>query len=111
MDRLRVVEDNAPYHGGEFNFHVNTTYKIKKLWLPANSPDLNTIENIWYTLKTRLHKQFTNTERRPHSANELWEVMQEEWEAIDQEVFDNLVDSMPECIEAVISAERGHTKW
>jgi hypothetical protein len=41
----------------------------------------------------------------------LFAIAQEEWEEIDQGTIDDLIDSMPYRIQAVIEADRGHTKW
>lgn len=111
IDSLKVVEDNACYHAGALNTAIQSRYGIKKLPLPPNSPDLNPIENAWHILKAKLRKRFTNSDRRPHNAEELWRAMQEEWDTIDQKILDKLLDQMPKRIEAVITAEGGHTKW
>jgi hypothetical protein len=66
---------------------------------------------LWLFLKRRLRKRFSKKERRLHSAHELFAIAQEEWEEIDQGTIDDLIDSMPYRIQAVIEADRGHTKW
>ncbi|RPB00637.1 hypothetical protein L873DRAFT_1736137 [Choiromyces venosus 120613-1] len=50
-------------------------------------------------------------ENQPHTVDQLWMIMQEEWEGIDQFTIDRFVDSMPDHVRAVISADGGHTKW
>jgi len=62
-------------------------------------------------LKRALTKQFSRLERWPHSAGELFEAAKEEWELIPQEILDTWIDRMPERIQAVLDADRGHTKW
>ncbi|RPB01875.1 hypothetical protein L873DRAFT_1558628, partial [Choiromyces venosus 120613-1] len=71
---------------------------------PANSLDLNPIENTWHILKSCLGKHFTS-EHHPHSEDELWEVLSKEWEEIDQSTLDRLIDSMPEWLADVIKAQ------
>ncbi|RPA96938.1 hypothetical protein L873DRAFT_1845066 [Choiromyces venosus 120613-1] len=117
-DRLGL---NAQQYASEINEPFLIPYLLSlnppvhglQLFLPANSPDLNPIENAWHLLKSRLRKRFSHSsaEHQPHTKEELWTAMEEEWEAIEQITLDKLLDSMPNCVEAVISANGGHTKW
>ncbi|RPA98405.1 hypothetical protein L873DRAFT_1808416 [Choiromyces venosus 120613-1] len=70
------------------------------------------MENAWHILKARLCKRFTkNKWERPSSEDELWKVMEEEWDAIDQEVLDKLAEGMPRRVEAIIAVNGNHVKW
>src|SRR6202012_2023770 len=51
---MLVVEDGAPAHRSKVVKLAQTVAGISNLWHPANSPDLNPIENIWDLLKTRI---------------------------------------------------------
>ena len=42
---------------------------------------------------------------------ELWERTAKEWNAIPKEVVQNLIESMPRRVEAVIEAKGGYTKY
>jgi len=66
---------------------------------------------MWHILKLRLGKPFTKGEHRPHSEDQLWEALSEEWEAIDQGTMDRLIDSMLSRLADAIKAEGSHTKW
>ena len=80
---------------------------IQVLLWPAQSPDLNPIEHLWDYLK----HQFQKDETSPCRAYELWDRLVEKWNAIAPEVCQNLIESMPRRIEAVIRTKGGHTKY
>ena len=53
-----------------------------------------------------------HSEGYPYSGMlELWERVETEWEKIPAEVCQNLIESMPRRIEAVLKAKGGHTKY
>ena len=74
---------------------------------PAQSPNLNPIECLWEHLKRQLRKYLES----PNGAWKLWEGTKKEWEKIISEVCQNLIESMPRRVEAVIKAKGGHTKY
>ena len=74
---------------------------------PAQSPDLNPIEHLWVHLKRKLAAY----PEPPKGIIELWERAQVEWDEIGREVCQNLIESMPRRVEAVIEAKGGYTKY
>jgi acid phosphatase class B len=74
---------------------------------PAQSPDLNPIEHLWWYLKKKLDEY----EIPPSSQHQLWERCETEWEKIPKEVCQNLIESMPRRVEAVLRVKGGHTKY
>jgi len=112
IEEIPVLEDNLKVHTAGQNRVITSTYNVQKLPLPANSPDLNPIENAWHILKVRLRKRFTqNISERPTSENELWAIMEEEWDAINQETIDGLIESMVERVDAIVAVNGNHIKW
>ena len=111
VERIHIWSDGAGYHGTQANYQIYNTYGLKLLPAPPSSPDLNVLENAWNTLKSRLWKRFSITERRPHSEDELFEAACEEWEAISQDTINSWIDSMPSRISAVVKGKGWHTKW
>jgi DDE superfamily endonuclease len=72
---------------------------IECLQWPAQSPDLNPIENIWKLLKD-------NVRRRnpfPRTREELSAALAEEWDKLDPAFFVEVVRSMPRRIAEVIA--------
>lgn len=59
-----------------------------------------------------MRKRFTqNRWARPESEDALWKMMEEEWDTIDQEILDRLVDGLPWRVEAIIAVNGNHVKW
>jgi hypothetical protein len=50
---------------------------------------------------------------RPQNANELWATIEEGWEELsqDQNLWENLISSMPRRLNAVVEANGAMTKY
>jgi transposase len=82
-------------------------HAIDLLPWPAQSADLAPIEHLWSHLKKKL-KEYD------HPAGgilELWERVEKEWNKIQSGVVQNLIESMPKRVAAVIKAKGGYTKY
>ncbi len=98
-------QDLAPAH----------TVKSTKSWLndhgvgvldwPANSPDLNPIENLWGIVKRKMRK------KRPKNADELKATVKETWTSMTPHQCHKLITATPHRIEAVIKAKGAPTKY
>jgi len=64
-------------------------------------PDLNPIEHLWYHLKRRSLEGY---ERSPSGMIELWERVEENGTRLDAVVCQNLIESMPRRVNAVLKA-------
>lgn len=104
-NNYRFYQDNDPKH---------TSYRVRT-WLlyncrnviktPAQSPDLNVIENLWLTLKNKVNSAPIS------NRNELKVKITEAWDTISPEYTRKLVESMPRRLQAVIDNEGGPTKY
>jgi transposase len=103
------IQDRSPIHTTnmcrewfEQNLGQNNIY------LPAKSPDMNVIEHIWYLIKRKLSNRgiFRNSE-------ELWVAIRDEWEELrnDNNLMQNLVNSMRNRMQLIIQQEGNHTRY
>jgi transposase len=100
-------QDNDPKHTCKKAKAYFQTQDYRVLQWPAQSPDLNPIEHLWSHLKKKLGEY----EVPPKGIEELWERVQQEWEKIPAEVCQNLIESMPRRVAAVLKAKGGYTKY
>lgn len=109
LDRGSIIfqQDNDSKHTSRLAKEWFAANGINVLEWPAQSPDLNPIENLWRTLKRKLLAY----EEVPAGVLELWERVKIEWKTITQEECLNLILSMPARVNAVLMAKGGHTKY
>ena len=80
---------------------------IKLLPWPAQSADVAPIVHLWNHLRRKL-KEYKHS---PSEVLELWERVKKEWNKIESEVCQRLIESMPRRVAAVIKAKGGYTKY
>jgi transposase len=97
--------DNDPKHTAKLNKKYLQSKCISVLPWPAQSPDLNPIENLWSILGFRLRNRRVTTEES------LIEILQDEWSKLSRGTLENLVDSMPRRCQAVIDSKGFATKY
>jgi Transposase/DDE superfamily endonuclease len=100
-------QDNDPKHTSRRASKWFEDNQVNVMTWPAQSPDLNPIEHLWEHVKRKLK----GYEHPPKGVHEIWDRLVVEWNNIGPEVCQNLVESMPRRIAAVIRAEGGHTKY
>jgi len=98
-------EDNDPKHTSHMCQYLLETLGVIRLAWPAQSPDLNPIENLWAILDQRLKDRVCNSEE------ELFACLQEGWAALPVDILTKLAESMPNRIAAVIATRGGPTKY
>ncbi len=98
-------QDMAPAHTAKGTKSWFNDHGVTVLDWPANSPDLNPIENLWGIVKRKMR------DTRPNNADELKATVKETWASIPPQQCHKLITSMPRRIEAVIKAKGASTKY
>jgi hypothetical protein len=112
---LIFMQDDAPCHKTADVMKFFEEEDIKVMAWPANSPDLNPIENLWHMLKVKFHQRFTEfrctLSKSQGSLEKYGDVLQEVWSELNPTVVSNLIRSMPGRVQAVIEAKGGSTRY
>lgn len=99
-------QDNAPCHTAKRCKEWFDTHGVKVLSWPAQSPDLNPIENLWHQIKLLVTKD------KPTTKVTLIEAIVKAWyRLVTTERLENLVNSMPRRCRAVIHSKGWPTKY
>jgi hypothetical protein len=102
---FHLQQDNAPCHKSAHVRHWMEGHDVNVISWPAQSPDLNPVENMWAELKRRLEcLQIDTMEQLWHKANDIWS-------SIEPEIVTAVVDSMPRRIQEVIQNRGRHTHY
>ena len=104
MSRAIFQQDGARCHTAAVNeewLKENIeNYWAKGVW-PANSPDLSPIENVWAILQDKVNE----IDPPPSTLEALEKILKDAWSKISPEVLENLYNSMPGRIQAVLEAK------
>ncbi|KAF4033805.1 DDE superfamily endonuclease [Phytophthora infestans] len=101
----KFVQDGAPGHRARLVKDYLKEKEVELLPHPAQSPDLNPIENLWALVKQELSK-------RPASGvDDSKEKIQEIWYDIEPKTVQDLYHSMPKRLLQVKDNRGGHTKY
>ena len=99
------MQDNASIHKAHKTIALFRSLGLQLMTWPANSPDLNPIENIWSLLKYRIGLHFPRTRDQVIAAVEL------EWSRLTSSDVARVCQSMRQRCQAVIDAAGGATRW
>jgi transposase len=105
QDEWVFQQDNDPKHTARTVQSYLSNKQVTVLEWPAQSPDLNPIENLWSILERKVQ------ERSPKSEQQLFDLLQAEWQLMTEEKLSSLVESMPRRCQAVIDNKGYATKY
>ena len=95
-------QDNDPKHTSLLAKSWFASNEIEVMDWPAQSPDLNPIDNLWTDVKKAIFKA------KPKNVASLWTVVQTAWTSRPADRCQRLVDSMTRRCGAV-NANKGYT--
>jgi ATP:corrinoid adenosyltransferase len=99
-------QDNVPCHTANRCKEWFNAHGVQVLSWPAQSPDLNPIENLWQQIKVLIARN------KPTSkANLIEEIVKAWYRVITPERLESLVNSMPRRCKAVIASKGWPTKY
>ena len=107
MEDIIFQQDKNPKHTSTKARAWFEDHEYEVMVWPAQSPDLNSIEHLWYILKRKLEEYLEPSKR----VMELWKRIQVEWEKIGPETCQKLIESMPARVQEVIKAKGGYTTY
>lgn len=103
---VQFIQDNASCHKSRIVMNWLRNNGIETLDFPPKSADLNPIENLWHIVQQKmLKKVFTNKKELISAFLKVWH------SEIPIEMCQNLANSMPHRIMAVIKAKGASTKY
>lgn len=98
-------QDNDKKHTAQSVRAFLVKESVTVLDWPANSPDLNPIEHMWFEVKKKVATQRSGT------IYQLYDKFQEAWNNISVETCRNLIASMPRRCRMVITNNGNHTGY
>ncbi|GFX23674.1 transposable element Tcb2 transposase [Trichonephila clavipes] len=101
------MDDNAPCHRTVAAEQLLESEDIERMDWPAQSPDLNPIEHVWYFLGRR----WAARTLPPVTIRELRLALQDEWAAMPQQLIVTLILSMGRRCETCLAVRRDHIPY
>ena len=100
-----LQEDNDPKHTARLAKKWKEEHLVERMPWPAQSPDLNPIENVWKVLKAEIRRY------KPRTLLGLKRAVSAVWRQLSDEYARNLTFSMPHRLEACIASKGGFTPY
>ena len=97
------IDDGAAYHTSKKVLDFGREVGLLRIKWPAQSPDLNPIENLWRIIKIR----FSARRHQIHSVEAMTEELVNEWDKLTARDFQKCIASMPKRCHMVIKAQGG----
>ena len=100
-----LMRDLAGWHRSGVTMDFYEESQIELFDFPSNSPDVNSIENVWSLLKRNIYK------RHIENSDDLEQAINEEWEALSNELVIRIFNSIYDRVDALISSKGSVIKY
>lgn len=104
----KFMHHNDPKHTAKLIKEFLTEEQVEVIKWPAQSPDLNPIENLWDQLEVDVRRK--NRDKFKNN-DVLFAALLQAWNEISGDVIKNLIESMPKRCQAVIKSKGYATKY
>ena len=91
---LTFMQDNASIHASRSTAEWLQANNVPTIAWPAKSPDINPIENVWGIIVRDIYEDC----RQYENVEQLKTAIINAWDRINNDLFRNLVDSMPKRV-------------
>lgn len=108
------MHDGASVHTARIIRRLLNEMELEVMVWLLYSPDLNPIENLWALIKAVIYERYPELERAPDTQETLdclIKAAKEAWHATDERVLQNLSNTMPHRVQAILSADGWYTKY
>ena len=102
----RLMQDNDPKHTSSYAADFMEEEGINWWKQPAESPDLNPIENLWHELK-----EYIRREIKPKTKDELIKGIEKFWSTVTVEKCNKYINHLRKVIPRVIELEGNATDY
>jgi hypothetical protein len=107
VDDAVLMEDGAPIHRSKTAKKWRDENGVEKMIWPAQSPDMNPIENLWKIMKNIVQSKF----QPGMSRKDFEQVIKDAWDSIKIEKVDGLIETMPTRIKTLKQKKGKSTRY
>ena len=101
------MNDGTDYHTSKRIITFERETDLLRMNWPAQSPDLNPIENLWHIIKIRVSAR----RHQIHTLEAMEKAIIDEWGRLTEKDFRKCIESIPERCRLVIAAKGGAIKY
>ena len=100
-------QDNAPCHKSAPVRAFLAANQVRTMKWPAQSPDMNPIENLWAILKRKRQEKFGVPKTKSELIDQIFEI----WDSFEVELLHKLADSIDNRLKLVVASSGKPTKY